>query len=231
VGRATVGVIVAALAVVGAVAAGVAWMDRMPDTSLTLAIAAALLLLVAAFGIDRKRIGPAWVPRAWRATNVLCVAALLALIGVGTLPSTGNRHPPLRLWCASNLRHIGLAAILYADANGDRLPPSFDTLLLTRDIPPETFTCAASTDAVGTVPLGPGTCSYVWAGAGLTVGAPSNTPIAFEPIAHHGAGGNVLYVDASVSFERPATIANLVHNAVADGRLTQAQADHILAVP
>ncbi len=131
--------------------------------------------------------------------------------------------------CGSNMRQIGLAAILHADAEPDRLfPPDFDTLLLTQDIQPAAFTCPSSYDEPGTVPLGPGTCSYVWAGAGVPDSAPPTTTIAFERLGHHWGGANVLYADMVVDFETPATITTLVNTAVTEGRLTREQGIEIL---
>jgi hypothetical protein len=48
------------------------------------------------------------------------------------------------------------------------LPPDFDMLLLTWDITPEVFVCGNFVGVPNAVPLGPDTCSCLWAGAGLT---------------------------------------------------------------
>ena len=44
----------------------------------------------------------------------------------------------------SNLREIGLAIQMYANANHGRFPDDFATLLRTQDLTPEVFVCPVS---------------------------------------------------------------------------------------
>ncbi len=164
------------------------------------------------------------------ATLIVPVMAISIL-----LPSLNRaRETANRVKCASNMRQIGLATILYADSEpGGAFPPSFDELLLTQDITADVFVCPSTNDAAGTVPLGPGTLSYVWAGAGLTSRASAETPLIFEPLSNHtNDGSNVLFADAHVEFVQAGPyLDGLVQDALDEGRLTQEQADQILGVP
>jgi prepilin-type processing-associated H-X9-DG protein len=124
-----------------------------------------------------------------------------------------------RVKCGSNLRQIGQAIALYAQAHGGHYPPSLAVLLLTEDITPEVMICASSNDeksaaadtagvvaelaaAEANAPGYKHCLSYVYAGTALTEKAPTQTTIvAYEPLENHGGDGtNVLFGDGHVEF-------------------------------
>ena len=114
--------------------------------------------------------------------------------------------------CASNLRQIGQALLLYANDNKGAYPPKLEVLLTTEDITPEVFICpdASDTPAPGATPQQQaaavskgGHDSYVYVGANLTNSASASTVVAYEPLTDHAnAGSNILWGDGHVSFER-----------------------------
>jgi prepilin-type processing-associated H-X9-DG protein len=137
-----------------------------------------------------------------------CVASIL-------LPSLNRaREAANRVKCASNLRVIGQAVIMYANDNHGELPDSLDRVL-TYQVTPEEFVCPSSQDtpAPGNTPqaqaAGPskgGHLSYVYVGKGmtsriLTSPGAGRTVVAYEPIANHrNDGSNVLFADGHVEF-------------------------------
>jgi hypothetical protein len=150
-------------------------------------------------------------------TFVVVGVGLLVLISV-LLPSMGRaREPANRIKCASNLRQISQAILIYAQANGDMPPPSFDLALETVNISPEVFVCPSSTDERATGPTTraliqnfhqPGSCSYIYALPGnlsMSLIGPQHV-VAYEPIHNHqkvdgvDPGINVLYGDGTVTW-------------------------------
>jgi prepilin-type processing-associated H-X9-DG protein len=138
---------------------------------------------------------------------------LVLLVVVTSMPLLGrSRETANVVRCGSNLRQIGQALRLYANAHAGRYPPDLETLLMTGDISPDELICAASDDEAA---AGPTTravidklrsearhCSYVYVGAGFTVGAVNETHVlAYEPTGNHkGNGMNVLFGDGHVDF-------------------------------
>ena len=134
--------------------------------------------------------------------------------------------------CASNLRQIGQAMLLYANENGGQYPGDFDALLLTQDIAPKIFVCPGSTDTpvAGASPAqwaaglrSGGHLSYVYTARGQTPKNPPAAVLAYEADGHHGPasdaavhGRNFLYADCSVKYLPPAA-ANHAINELAAG--------------
>jgi hypothetical protein len=157
-------------------------------------------------------------PKRWRKVLVWSGAMIAALVlfALVMLPTLGRpRETANRVKCASNLRQIGQAAILYANENGGHLPPDLPTLLDTQDVPAEIFICASSNVEKATGPttqqvtkslLAGDHTSYAWAGAGLTTAAPADAILAFDLELHvpkdgaTNAGINVLLNDGTVTF-------------------------------
>jgi prepilin-type processing-associated H-X9-DG protein len=117
--------------------------------------------------------------------------------------------------CASNLRQIGQAAILYSQDNlrtGGPFGPNFDALANTQQISKNVFECPSASGS-GTGGLTGSPCSYVWMGANLS---PRSNPLcvmAYEPLSNHGGEGiNVLFADGHVEFVNKNTAAIMIRN-------------------
>lgn len=168
---------------------------------------AAVGLGIAARRWDRDRGIYRAVPAIWLGAGELALLLAISVI----LPSLGRaREPAKRVMCATNLRQIGQACALYAQANGGQYPDSFERVLITEDISAEVFCCpsADSEKAIGPTTRAlladfrkPGRCSYIYLGAGLREPIDPKAVIAYEPLADHDNDGiNVLYGDGTVDF-------------------------------
>ncbi len=138
--------------------------------------------------------------------NVLVVPLLLIAIllpGLNKAYETANR-----IKCASNMRQIGQAMLLYANENQNVYPDSFGPLLETQDITARVFLCPSTTDKAPTgtsqqvvAAIDSGTAgSYLYFGKGLDPSAGPTTVLVTEPVSNHTNGGNVLYGDGHVAF-------------------------------
>lgn len=115
-----------------------------------------------------------------------------------------------RIKCASNLREIGQAILLYANDHGGAFPSDFGRLLIHGNLNPEIFTCPSSnqdkaiaptTREVAALLKHPDHCSYVYLAAGLTRAAPADTVIVVERVENHEQEGvNVLTADGNVKW-------------------------------
>jgi prepilin-type processing-associated H-X9-DG protein len=147
---------------------------------------------------------------AWTIGGILCFGVGIAFL----LPNLGRpRDPSNRVKCASNLRQIGLACLLYAneDPRG-RFPARFEDILLKEDITSEVFCCPSSNDERAIGPTTQATAdqlsagghlSYVYVGRGLTnaLANDSTFVLAYEPLKNHsGQGMNVLFADGHVEW-------------------------------
>jgi prepilin-type processing-associated H-X9-DG protein len=139
--------------------------------------------------------------------GVLAVAfAVFALVRLEESVRLGSNRVP----CASNLRHIGLAVLLYAEANGGRLPASLEDLAIAGDITPETLICPESHDkpamgkgtALATALKKPGHNSYIYLGTGRAAAEfGSGDLLAYDfPSNHGGVGVNALFGDGHVEY-------------------------------
>ncbi|HWE96218.1 MAG TPA: DUF1559 domain-containing protein [Tepidisphaeraceae bacterium] len=126
------------------------------------------------------------------------------------------REQANRVKCASNLRQIGLACIMYANTQRDgAFPDSFQTLIKSgQPLDPNAFVCPSSKDDPPTSSAGinvPGHLSYVYAGTGLTNQAGGTEVLAYEPLSNHRNDGmNVLYADGHVEFQGRANAQRLI---------------------
>jgi prepilin-type processing-associated H-X9-DG protein len=131
------------------------------------------------------------------------------------LPSLNRaRETANRVKCASNMRQIGQATLLYANENRQKMPPDLGTLLKTQDIGMEVFICPSSSNAIpGDVRNAPidrqaawvnENASFVWlvpADAGLTFNMDPEIVLLHERVDNHDRDGmNLLYADGHVEF-------------------------------
>ena len=143
----------------------------------------------------------------WIVGGIASVAGAL-LLGSALLPTLCRaREPANRVKCASNLKQIGQAMLLYANENRGAYPDSIVTLLRTQDLVTDVLTCpsgnaekAASVDALA-AGLTERNCSYLYYGDGVTRDAPADAVVMIErPDDHDGDGANALFADGHVEF-------------------------------
>lgn len=153
---------------------------------------------------------------------------VLLLVGIGALlfsfflPTPRRGYPAAaQIKCASNLRQIGQAILLYAADKGGAFPDGLAIVLDTQLIGSDVFVCPESKERKATgastsqivADFGMlGRCSYVYLDSGLSLGAASpEAIIAFEDPANHSfRGANVLFADGHVDWlTMPEFMANL----------------------
>ena len=132
-----------------------------------------------------------------------------AMIGT-MLPSLNRaREQANRVKSASNLRQIGLAAIMYANNNKEKLPDDFGEMIKTNYI--ETPQIFVNPTRGEMPPIPPNRdqwpewvaehSDYVWLGKGKTMStATPETVIAHEKLDNHPEGVNLLYGDGHVEW-------------------------------
>lgn len=195
-------------------AAGIFWTDY--DKRPWVFLAAVICALMAVFsGI--------WSARSKRAVRrrhawIVIPIALFELVSLFTIvlasePLGRPRDYSPRLKCASDMREILLAALMYTNEHNGRFPPSLDVLLTTEDITADIFVCPSSnqTSAQGATAADQAASmradlahhlSYIYLGRGLN--NDPNVPlqiILYEPLSDHGGTGiNVGYSDGSVAW-------------------------------
>jgi prepilin-type processing-associated H-X9-DG protein len=146
-------------------------------------------------------------------TSTLSVGGM-ALMASVFLPSLNrNREIANRIKCASNMRQIGQAILLYSNEHNGQFPSDLGTLIIDEDISPQVFFCPSA----AAVPL-PANFStmvpeaqaawldqhsdYIYLGRGKTSSCDPGTIILYEKDSDHGGDGmNVLYGDGHVDFE------------------------------
>ena len=144
----------------------------------------------------------------WIVVAVIATALSVSML----LPSLSGRSRPLsnRVKCASNLKQIGNAMLLYSLDHGGRYPDGIEGLL-EEDITTPVFICPQTNDSpakagpttkatAANVESG-GHLSYVYIGKGMMNSAPADVVVAYEPLANHqNTGMNVLYGDLHVEY-------------------------------
>jgi prepilin-type processing-associated H-X9-DG protein len=171
----------------------------------------------AGFGADRAAAPPAdrgnktlWIVLASVGGGLLVIVLLFGLI---LWPSLGDRRERAgRVKCASNLRQVGLACLMYANDYKGQLPDTIDMVLTSQDLAPEVLVCPSTdhTAAPGQTTqeqaanLTPGKhLSYVYVGKGINTISARNagaTVVAYEPPGNHGDGANFLFLDGNVEY-------------------------------
>lgn len=141
----------------------------------------------------------------WISTPVLLFLVISTL-----MPNTRTREPATKIKCASNLRQIGQAILLYANDHHGQYPDRLDLLLKEEEITADTFICPKTPSIPATGPTTQAVCDqmlsgdhldYVYVGRGLsTRTVTDDTVVAFEPLGNHGDGMNVLFGDGHAEF-------------------------------
>ena len=182
----------------------------------------ALLEYGRAQGYDARRV--------MRRLTFVGIALLTFLLGMSfllpMLNPLGSREPSLRLRCASNMKQIGLGAIMYANDKGGLFPPDLETIVEVEDVSPSVLMCpmdshdvptGSTTRAILSAMRTKKLVSYIYVGKGLTLKASDDTVVLYEPLSDHGDEGmNVLFVDGHVEF-LDASEAGVVLKQVRDG--------------
>jgi prepilin-type processing-associated H-X9-DG protein len=158
-----------------------------------------------------------------------CVGVLLSCVSVSILLPSLNRarETANRVKCASNMKQIGSALLLYSNENQNQYPPDLETLLKTQDISSAVFVCPTGSDTPApgadnaaqakNLSAG-GHLSYVYVGKGMTNSEPPDKVVLYEnPGAHGGDGMNVLFGDGHVEFLPKTAVQKM---------LTELQAGH-----
>jgi predicted Zn finger-like uncharacterized protein/prepilin-type processing-associated H-X9-DG protein len=154
------------------------------------------------------------------ATTLALSACMLPLMLSILLPSLNRaRETANRVKCASNMRQIGQALLLYANDNQGQYPPKLENLLLAGNITSNVFVCPDSTDtpAPGATPAAQAAAlssggheSYVYI-PNLNTSASAETIVLYEPLTDHKAEGmNVLFGDGHVEFDGKAQAARMI---------------------
>jgi predicted Zn finger-like uncharacterized protein/prepilin-type processing-associated H-X9-DG protein len=132
------------------------------------------------------------------------------------LPSLNKaREAANRAKCASNMHQIGLAILLYQNANQQVYPPDLTTLWKNSQLNGSVFVCPASNDTPASNPgqleTG-GHLSYVYAPPDST-NPDSTTPILYEKTSDHANDGmNILFGDGHAEWYNAAGAAQILAN-------------------
>ena len=140
------------------------------------------------------------------------IAAGISLSWLAMPRVTACGENPTRVMCASNLKQIGQALLIYANENQGAFAPDFATLLVTTDLMGEAFVCSNSGDKpthdrelkrVRVQFASRGHNSYAYAPPPTKWSElDPNDAIAFERNSHYAndAGMNVLFGDGHVEY-------------------------------
>lgn len=118
------------------------------------------------------------------------------------------REQAKRVTSASNLRQIGIGAIMYANNHNQKFPPDLGTMAQEQDLAASVFKNPRVPDRSPPRPANPKLLSrwinqnsdYVWIGAGKDVTAGPDVPLAYEKPEQNAGAINILYADGHVEF-------------------------------
>jgi hypothetical protein len=159
----------------------------------------------------------------------MLVAQQAMMIGM-LLPSLNRaRETANRVKCSSNMRMIGLAAIMYANEHRDRFPDDLGELLRTQDLTIDVFICPSTNTFVPpdvrNAPVEQQAewvnqnADYVWLGRGRDSSMGADDPLLHEHPGNHGGDGiNVMFGDVHVEWVDRFRARQLIEDAEA-GRL------------
>jgi prepilin-type processing-associated H-X9-DG protein len=120
--------------------------------------------------------------------------------------------------CASHLRQIAFASLMYAKDHHGRWPDRFEDMF-EEDVTPDVFCCPRSSDTPATGPTTQavaanlstgGHLSYVYLGKGLIEPVPDDVVVAYETPGHHDGLNNVLFGDGHVERLNSAEMTRLL---------------------
>jgi prepilin-type processing-associated H-X9-DG protein len=163
------------------------------------------------------RIGGQGKARAAKVIGAVSICVWL-VIAVAAVPVTMKaRRQAQRVQCASQLRQIAIATMMYATANRGFVPPSLDELVAGKFLPASVLVCPATIGDATKPPASSGAYGnygYVYLGGGQLISKvrnPSSQPLAYEPATNHADGGvNVAYFDGHVDFRSAAQVAAMI---------------------
>jgi prepilin-type processing-associated H-X9-DG protein len=130
----------------------------------------------------------------WWGIGLAVAAGIVSTLVIADRWNHGHDVSPA-LMCQSNLGHIGRACMTYAEGHGGQMPTSLE--LLTEGgrqayLQPKQLICPLCGRAYDYIP-------------GHTLSDPPDSVVAYEPLSNHeGRGGNILRLDGSVKWFKPA---------------------------
>jgi predicted Zn finger-like uncharacterized protein/prepilin-type processing-associated H-X9-DG protein len=145
------------------------------------------------------------------------------------IPAFANaREAANRVKCASNMRQLGQAMMLYANDNNGAFPAKLEDLLASDPtLDRKVFICpdddksppSATNAQTAAQEIASGSnCSYLYVGNGLTPSAGADTVLLYEPLGLHkqrNPGMNVLFADGHVEFLKSADAQTILDQQVA----------------
>jgi prepilin-type processing-associated H-X9-DG protein len=156
---------------------------------------------------SRKARRPGWL-RVTCMTALLIGVAFLVWSAITNLQSMQVHDDNFRPRCATNLREMGLAIIMYANQHGGNFPDDLQALYSDQDLASDTLFCPTTppplqsnaTTQQAIAAINAGRSSYIYVGKGLTVHSPDDVVVMYEPLSDHTVGINVLFADAHVEW-------------------------------
>jgi prepilin-type processing-associated H-X9-DG protein len=134
--------------------------------------------------------------------NIIWLALLTPiLLPLFSQPSEESK----RLICAANMKGIGVTMMIYTAEHPGQGLPTLQELVDLEYITPKHLVCPSTDDQ-------PGDCSYILVpNAQMRLDGGDKTVVLYEPLENHaGEGGNFLFADGHVTFERKQNYEKLV---------------------
>jgi len=131
-------------------------------------------------------------------SELLLVFLTVIMLGILILPFIRySRAKMEKTLCANNLRQVGLSLYIYAREHGGNFPENLRTLYEEQYLSNAQFMDCPATKEIGTIDCP----DYVYK-AGLSVRDVSSKHLLVDKPANHAGGGNVLFVNADVEWEK-----------------------------